>query len=272
MSTSAALSSPASEAGIKDSDSAVTDLSPRSSGSRLDDEPVSRRLSGDELREQNLARTLKSVDCKDLTMMQILALKSLDFTVPATGMAMGSCRLSAPPLGASMSRSVDSATGSLPSADHAEAGSSASGSTGGEPCASSSKPPDASGKWVQLAGHQQAFTVAPTGDRIWKRNDRNELRVYERLFARPEPITRFMPHFYRVATATDGAQYIELKDLLRDFHNPRLMDVKMGCRTFLEEEVEKPCARPDLYEKLVKIDQSAATAEEHAIKAVTKLR
>lgn len=46
----------------------------------------------------------------------------------------------------------------------------------------------------------------------------------------------------------------------------------MGTRTFLESEVKKTTARPDLYQKMVAIDPNAPTAEEHAIKAVTKLR
>lgn len=43
-------------------------------------------------------------------------------------------------------------------------------------------------------------------------------------------------------------------------------------RTFLESEVKNPALRSDLYEKMVKIDPSAATAEEHDKGAITKLR
>lgn len=51
-----------------------------------------------------------------------------------------------------------------------------------------------------------------------------------------------------------------------------MIDIKMGTRTFLESEVKKSTARPDLYQKMVAIDPSAPTKEEHEIKAVTKLR
>lgn len=50
------------------------------------------------------------------------------------------------------------------------------------------------------------------------------------------------------------------------------MDVKMGTRTFLESEVKKSTARSDLYQKMIAIDPTAPTAEEHKTKAVTKLR
>jgi len=43
-------------------------------------------------------------------------------------------------------------------------------------------------------------------------------------------------------------------------------------RTFLESEVTNPKLRGDLYDKMVKIDRSALTAEEHSRQAVTKLR
>jgi hypothetical protein len=33
--------------------------------------------------------------------------------------------------------------------------------------------------------------------------------------------------------------YIEMADLLRDFDNPSVMDVKMGTRTYLEDELVK---------------------------------
>lgn len=46
----------------------------------------------------------------------------------------------------------------------------------------------------------------------------------------------------------------------------------MGTRTFLESEVKKSAARPDLYQKMVAIDPTAPTEEEHKWKAVTKLR
>lgn len=50
------------------------------------------------------------------------------------------------------------------------------------------------------------------------------------------------------------------------------MDIKMGTRTFLESEVSKTTARPDLYQKMIAVDPDAPTQLEHEQRAVTKLR
>jgi hypothetical protein len=50
------------------------------------------------------------------------------------------------------------------------------------------------------------------------------------------------------------------------------MDIKLGTRTFLESEVSKTSARYDLYQKMIAVDPSAPTDEEHETRAVTKLR
>lgn len=66
--------------------------------------------------------------------------------------------------------------------------------------------------------------------------------------------------------------YIELEDLLHGFKDPNVMDIKMGRRTFSESEVSTKMLRPDLYKKMVAVDSSAPTEEEHNLKAITKLR
>ncbi|KAH9519620.1 hypothetical protein Btru_003157 [Bulinus truncatus] len=54
------------------------------------------------------------------------------------------------------------------------------------------------------------------------------------------------------------------------------MDVKMGVRTYLEEELQKarksPPLRKDMYQKMIEIDCTAPTNEENEHKAVTKPR
>lgn len=63
-----------------------------------------------------------------------------------------------------------------------------------------------------------------------------------------------------------------MKDLLFDFKNPAVMDIKMGTRTFSESEVANNKARTDLYDKMIKVDPTAPTPEELETKAITKLR
>jgi 1D-myo-inositol-triphosphate 3-kinase len=67
-----------------------------------------------------------------------------------------------------------------------------------------------------------------------------------------------------------------MEDLLAKFESPAVMDVKMGIRTYLEDELakarEKPKLRKDMYEKMVQIDPLEPTEEENHLKAVTKPR
>lgn len=127
-------------------------------------------------------------------------------------------------------------------------------------------------KWIQLAGHEQSFYSSNKPGTILKKNDANESTTYKRLNDTADQIVEFIPKFYSIHKTEDG-QFIELQDLLTLFDNPCcMMDIKMGSRTFLEQDVSNSRSRPDLYEKLIKIDSNAATQEEHKQKAITKLR
>lgn len=92
----------------------------------------------------------------------------------------------------------------------------------------------------------------------------------------------------------DGETYLELQDLLHGmfkrkicknfqllnensnsftgFKDPAVMDIKMGRRTFLESEVTNDSLRPDLYKKMIAVNNQSATSEEHQQQAITKLR
>lgn len=133
-----------------------------------------------------------------------------------------------------------------------------------------------SSEWFQLSGHPGSLAPAGPGT-VWKRRaagDRPghnpERDAYEALAACPHMRTA-IPRYYR-DLEYDGEHFIELQDLLHGFRDPHVMDVKMGTRTFLEDEVSNARARQDLYEKMVRVDPNAPTEEEHAARAVTKLR
>ena len=68
--------------------------------------------------------------------------------------------------------------------------------------------------------------------------------------------------------------YMELEDLLYSFHNPSIMDIKIGTRTFLENEgyEKEPKPRHDLYLRLIEIAPGEPTEAEHLAKSVTKKR
>lgn len=83
--------------------------------------------------------------------------------------------------------------------------------------------------------------------------------------------SKIIPRFFGVRDAGSD-YYIELQDLLHGFKDPNVMDIKIGCRTFLEAEVMNSTPRPDLYQKMISVDPTAPTEEEHKLQAVTKLR
>ncbi|KAJ0180590.1 hypothetical protein K1T71_003994 [Dendrolimus kikuchii] len=133
-----------------------------------------------------------------------------------------------------------------------------------------------SSEWFQLAGHPGSLAPAGPGT-VWKRRAAGdhpahnpERDTYEALAACPH-MRGVIPRYYRELEYS-GERFIELQDLLHGFRNPHVMDVKMGTRTFLEDEVSNAHARSDLYEKMVRLDPNAPTECEHAARAVTKLR
>lgn len=127
--------------------------------------------------------------------------------------------------------------------------------------------------WFQLSGHPDCFAPAGPGT-IWKKRgggpENAEREVYEALSSEPA-MRDVVPRYFREVEYR-GEKFIEIQDLLHGFSDPHVMDVKMGTRTFLECEVQKTTARPDLYQKMVAVDPSAPSSEEHRNKAVTKLR
>ncbi|ODM99325.1 Inositol-trisphosphate 3-kinase C [Orchesella cincta] len=101
----------------------------------------------------------------------------------------------------------------------------------------------------------------------------NECQVYRRVTSRipPDPITKIIPK-YVTETCYNSQMFLELEDLLTNFQNPNpsIMDIKLGSRTFRVRGEEQQ-ASPDLYEKLIAVDPTACTDQEHESKAVTKL-
>ncbi|KAL4237721.1 hypothetical protein ACF0H5_002435 [Mactra antiquata] len=126
--------------------------------------------------------------------------------------------------------------------------------------------------WIQLAGHQGNFQAGGPGA-ILKKFDKKEHRSFNKLMN--DVLRPYVPE-YRGESEKDGDCYIQLQDLLCDFEAPCVMDIKMGCRTYLEEELskarEKPTLRGDMYKKMIEVDPTAPTEEEHNQKAITKPR
>jgi len=65
---------------------------------------------------------------------------------------------------------------------------------------------------------------------------------------------------------------IVLDDVTVDMGEPCVMDIKMGTRTFTDSDIVDNTPRPDLLAKMDGLDKAAATPQERAAGAVTKLR
>ncbi|XP_040903631.1 inositol-trisphosphate 3-kinase B [Toxotes jaculatrix] len=126
--------------------------------------------------------------------------------------------------------------------------------------------------WVQLAGHQGNFQLSEGGE-VLKLYSEGEAKCLDCLMR--DPLRPFVPQYHGMVTRGEHS-YIRLEDLLSGLRRPVIMDCKMGVRTYQEEELvkarTKATLRSDMYQKMVKIDPSAPSAEEHAQKGVTKLR
>ncbi|XP_069500846.1 inositol-trisphosphate 3-kinase A-like [Ambystoma mexicanum] len=126
--------------------------------------------------------------------------------------------------------------------------------------------------WVQLAGHEGNFKPSERGQ-ILKKFSQVENTCLEALME--DALKPYVPTYYGVVEK-EKDKYIQMEDLLRSLESPSIMDCKMGVRTYLEEELakalQKPTLRSDMYQKMVKVDPTAPTEEEHAQQATTKPR
>ncbi|XP_029965258.1 inositol-trisphosphate 3-kinase B-like [Salarias fasciatus] len=126
--------------------------------------------------------------------------------------------------------------------------------------------------WVQLAGHQGNLQLSKGGE-VLKLYSEVEATCLESLMK--DTLRPFVPRYHGTVTRGEHC-YMRLEDLLSDLRRPLIMDCKMGVRTYQEEEVirahRKATLRSDLYQKMVKIDASAPSTEEHERKGVTKWR
>lgn len=106
--------------------------------------------------------------------------------------------------------------------------------------------------------------------------DTAELEVYERLanVYPDDSVHGFVPGFHGVHQDGDDSskQFLRLGNLLQGFSHPKVMDVKLGKRTFLHKETRNTKPRTDLFQKMVKDFPSDLTSVEREAEAVTKSR
>ncbi|EDQ91117.1 uncharacterized protein MONBRDRAFT_24063 [Monosiga brevicollis MX1] len=126
--------------------------------------------------------------------------------------------------------------------------------------------------FIQLAGHKGDF-ISGQGGIIYKKSSVLEKAALESLMS--DVLKPMVPLYFKAVQIEDSqgskAEYLEMQDLLGNFTDPSVMDIKLGVRTFLESEVIKTTRRPDLLQKMMKLDPDEPTEEEKE-HGITKLR
>lgn len=129
-------------------------------------------------------------------------------------------------------------------------------------------------QWIQLVGHPGTFREGLHSGYVLKQLSEHERRCCE--FIQTDILKDFVPKYNGTVKDEEGKSFIELEDLLSTFHDPCIMDCKMGVRTYLEEDLEKseqdPEPREDLYKKMIAIDPDAPTAKEKEEQKLLKPR
>ena len=128
--------------------------------------------------------------------------------------------------------------------------------------------------FFQLTGHEGCFQIGLRPNTILKKSTGNEEGCFMKL-QHDLALVGFVPQVYGIVEQ-NGERFLELQDLLTNFRNASVMDVKMGYRTYREEELYKalrdPRLRHDMYEKMIEVDENEPTEEERRLEAVTKPR
>jgi len=115
---------------------------------------------------------------------------------------------------------------------------------------------------------------------ILKELDENEYKIYTQLatsFA-DDPMQEFIPccHGVREDLDEDGTtlrRNLRMDNLLFNYKCPKVMDVKVGSRTFLESECMNKKPRADLFAKMLQNGLSEyLTEEEQRVEQITKYR
>jgi len=113
---------------------------------------------------------------------------------------------------------------------------------------------------------------------ILKVLDENEHDVYARLQGEyaSDHVGDFIPTFHGVVEEHDEngkpCRFIRINNLLHHFRLPKVMDVKLGTRTFLEAECKSMKLRPDLFKRMLTLYPAELNDADHQAQAITKFR
>eukprot|EP00931_Biecheleriopsis_adriatica_P062746 TRINITY_DN37889_c0_g1_i1.p1 TRINITY_DN37889_c0_g1~~TRINITY_DN37889_c0_g1_i1.p1 ORF type:complete len:458 (-),score=111.38 TRINITY_DN37889_c0_g1_i1:49-1362(-) len=108
---------------------------------------------------------------------------------------------------------------------------------------------------------------------VLKQLDVAELNAYKAMQEKEDVLLRFTAKCYGQVVGAEGREFLKLENLLQGLgRGPHVMDCKIGVRSFTEEEAYNSKLRPDLYQRLIKLDSTYPTVEEHKQQAITKYR
>lgn len=122
--------------------------------------------------------------------------------------------------------------------------------------------------WVQLAGHAGGFKAGV--DPNWILKLANAYEKAALIVLQSDVLVAHVPR-YGGTTTSEGQEFVQMENLLAGFVDARVMDCKIGVRTFLEEDVASKSLRKDLLQKMMELDPHAPTPEERE-RGITKLR
>lgn len=131
--------------------------------------------------------------------------------------------------------------------------------------------PAASGHSAEGPGLRMLKYPENASSMILKDLDADELRFYERLWAEGsvDPMRELSPSFYGVR-AEGETSYILLENLTHSFRAAKIMDVKIGARTFLEKEGLSKKPRPDMFQRALKLFPDRLSEKMKAEESMTK--
>jgi 1D-myo-inositol-triphosphate 3-kinase len=125
-----------------------------------------------------------------------------------------------------------------------------------------------------LAGHVGRFKAGEREGYILKLMDEIERACFSKLFK--DVLVDYVPKIDKIVVdREDGKYYTEMQDLLYGFSNPFIMDIKIGVRTFLEDDYMsegETKARNDLYLRMIEVSPNEPNEYENSVKAITKKR
>jgi len=116
---------------------------------------------------------------------------------------------------------------------------------------------------------------------VLKKSQDGESVIYERIWgSQYDSFQDFVPDFGGCVDVTAEADpagspseaYMRLSNVLQGFEQAFVMDIKLGFRSFAEEECKSKKPRPDLYEKMLGLCPDEPTKEEREAGAITKHR